>query len=245
MRGEVEEEDGRPLVDVKIFYKQSEATMGHNVTTTGLFYKEHNADAGFDLCVEREVRIQSKKTKLVELAFGLVIPKGYYGQIKCKSGLALNHKVYAFEGVVDSGYRGWIKVLLRNDNWCEAHFERGTKIAQMLILPSPAVRITPVVYEESMATKRGVGGFGSTGFFTALGAPVGAGGSGDTCWAKVKGEEVVMFGKPIEPDHSLHWLEGMSAQYSRKLKCMVARNGLPFVPCSSPSAKVIKTADAE
>jgi len=206
--------------------------LGHNVSQPGLFVKAHPDDAGFDMVLERTIILTPRKKRLVELAFGLVIPSGYYGQIKCKSGLALKKGLLVFEGVIDSGYRGWIKICIRNENFCDITLERGTKIAQMLILPVPNVRISPVMIKNVEKTERGDGGFGSTGFIVPVGAPVGAGGSGDCCFVKdyKDGEESLS----VTPDTSLTWVDGMTAQYSWQLRCMVGRNGLPFVESSGP-----------
>ena len=121
--------------------------------------------AGADLyaCLEETVTIDPGKTAFIPTGIALEVPKGYAGLIyarsglACKRGLAPANKV----GVVDSDYRGEILVALHNHGEASQTVESGERIAQLVITPvlMPAYEWT----SELEDTKRGTGGFGSTG----------------------------------------------------------------------------------
>lgn len=121
--------------------------------------------AGADLyaCLEETVTIDPGKTAFIPTGIALEVPKGYAGLIyarsglACKRGLAPANKV----GVVDSDYRGEILVALHNHGEASQIVESGERIAQLVITPvlMPAYEWT----SELEDTKRGTGGFGSTG----------------------------------------------------------------------------------
>ncbi len=121
--------------------------------------------AGADLyaCLEKTVTIEAGETYFIPTGIALEVPKGCAGLVyarsglACKRGLAPANKV----GVVDSDYRGEVKVALHNHSLTPQTVEPGERVAQFIITPV----LTPV-YEESEAlsdTSRGTGGFGSTG----------------------------------------------------------------------------------
>ena len=91
----------------------------------------------------------------------MAIPSGYVGLIWDKSGIAANHGLKTMAGVIDSGYRGEIKILIHNLSSRPYTVQSGTKIAQMLI--QPVVQNEIIEVKELDDTSRGVGGFGSTG----------------------------------------------------------------------------------
>ena len=116
--------------------------------------------AAFDLYALEDVQAATRAVVRTGLAFE--IPKGYAMFIKPRSGLAFNQGVEAFQGTIDSDYRGEVKVLLTNGN--SEHYIRvvkGDRIAQAIVLPLP--RITFQEVTELSDTFRGAGGFGSTG----------------------------------------------------------------------------------
>ena len=90
----------------------------------------------------------------------MLIPKGYVGMIKSKSGLNVNHGLRC-EGVVDAGYTGSIKVKMYNDSNAPYIFTEGDKVTQIVILPIPETELVQVDSLEE--TERGDNGFGSTG----------------------------------------------------------------------------------
>lgn len=107
------------------------------------------------------VRIRPGKRLLVPTGISMAIPEGYYGQIAPRSGLAVRCGIEVLAGIIDSDYRGEIRVLLKNGDLGEFEFDHGDRIAQMLILP--VSNWNPKEVENLPDTTRGEGGFGSTG----------------------------------------------------------------------------------
>ena len=100
---------------------------------------------------------------LVPTGLAVEIPAGWEGQVRPRSGLAVRHGLGLVNspGTVDSDYRGEIKVILINLGREPLRLERGERIAQLVLAPSP--RVTLVEVESLAPTNRGGGGFGSTG----------------------------------------------------------------------------------
>jgi dUTP pyrophosphatase len=121
--------------------------------------------AGFDLPagVAEAVTLAPGEIRLVPCGFSMAIPHGYEAQIRPRSGLASRHGVTVINspGTIDSDYRGEVHVPLINLGRQPFVIERGMRIAQMLIVPVPAVTIVEV--DELDTTERGAGGFGHTG----------------------------------------------------------------------------------
>ncbi|KKT81493.1 MAG: Deoxyuridine 5'-triphosphate nucleotidohydrolase [Candidatus Azambacteria bacterium GW2011_GWA1_44_9] len=118
-------------------------------------------DAGMDLFASEEIIVPVGGTAIVSTGIAMEIPEGYAGLIWDKSGLAVNHGLKTFGGVIDAGYRGEVKVGIRNFNSREYVIKAGNKVAQMLIQKIESPRI--VVVDELSDTSRGDGGFGSSG----------------------------------------------------------------------------------
>jgi len=118
-------------------------------------------DAGMDFFSNEETLILPSQRKLISTGIAMAIPFGYVGLIWDKSGIAAKHGIKVLAGVIDSSYRGEIKILLHNLSAEEFKIGKGTKIAQMLIQPAEQKQIIEV--KELDDTKRGTGGFGSTG----------------------------------------------------------------------------------
>lgn len=121
----------------------------------------HPHDAGMDLYSCETLTIGSGERKLIPTGIAMAIPSGYVGLIWDKSGIATNHGLKTMAGVIDSGYRGEIKILVHNLSSESYTVQAGEKIAQMLIQPVEQKKIIEV--EELDETSRGAGGFGSTG----------------------------------------------------------------------------------
>jgi dUTP pyrophosphatase len=119
------------------------------------------ASAGADLYTCEDVTITPLTRKLVATGVIVEIPEGYYGRIAPRSGLAFNFGIDVLAGVIDSDYRGEIKVLLFNSGDRVFTAPAGHRIAQLII--EQHFRQTFEVVEEIQATERGAGGFGSTG----------------------------------------------------------------------------------
>jgi dUTP pyrophosphatase len=123
--------------------------------------REH--DAGLDLYAAEAVTIEPGARALIPTGIALAIPEGYAGFVLPRSGLALRHGLTALNtpGLVDSGYRGEIKVLLINHDRAAATIARGDRIAQLVIQRVEHADLVEV--DELPASERGAGGFGSSG----------------------------------------------------------------------------------
>ena len=130
-------------------------------------YESENA-AGMDLraFLSYYIRLEPGDRILVPTGLFIEIPKGYEGQIRPRSGLAYKEGVTVLNspGTIDSDYRGEIKVLLINHNNAPVNINHGDRIAQLIIAPVEQACIEVVEHIEDLEdTKRGTGGFGSTG----------------------------------------------------------------------------------
>ena len=121
----------------------------------------HDGDAGADLIASEKTVIRARGRSLVGTGIRLEIPEGYVGLIWPRSGLAIKKGIDCGAGVIDSCYRGEIKVLLFNHSDTEFQIEPGDRIAQILIQKVERVQFIPV--NELSETTRSKGGFGSTG----------------------------------------------------------------------------------
>ena len=124
-------------------------------------------DAGCDLVARESATIEPQGGRaLVPTGIAIALPEGYAGFIQPRSGLALKHGVTCLNtpGLIDSGYRGEIKVLLVNTDPHEPFsVERGDRIAQLVIQEVAHARFVVVPSEQLAPTTRGGDGFGSTG----------------------------------------------------------------------------------
>ena len=118
-------------------------------------------DAGMDFYSAENYVLRPNERKTVKTGIAMAIPVGYVGLIWDKSGLASKKGIKTMAGVVDSGYRGEIQIVLHNLGNEDFVVEKDMKIAQMLIQPIHKPRLEEVA--ELDETKRGDGGFGSTG----------------------------------------------------------------------------------
>ena len=122
--------------------------------------------AGYDLYAvldEEKLTIWPHETVMIDTGWAMEIPEGYFGAIFARSGLASKQGLRPANcvGVIDSDYRGPVKVALHNDSDEHQIIYQGTRIAQLVIIPYNKVDFTEV--EELDETDRGSGGFGSTG----------------------------------------------------------------------------------
>ena len=117
--------------------------------------------AGFDLHSIEDTVVPARGKALVGTGLAFCIPEGNYGRIAPRSGLAVKNSIDVGAGVIDSDYRGEVKVLLFNFSDTEFKINEGDRIAQMIITKYTPTIMTEV--KELDATVRGDGGFGSTG----------------------------------------------------------------------------------
>ena len=123
----------------------------------------HKGDAGVDLYSTEDCVLKPMERKLIPTGLKLEIPLGYEGQVRPKSGLAINHGISHANavGTIDSSYRGEIKVPVINLSTETYRIEKGKKIGQLIF-----AKVEEAVFEEVEAlteTTRSDNGFGSTG----------------------------------------------------------------------------------
>ena len=121
--------------------------------------------AGYDLyaCIEEAIEIQPQKMAKIGTGIAITPPEGYFGAIFARSGLATKRGLRPTNcvGVCDEDYTGEYIVGLYNDSNLVQTIEPGERIAQLIFLPYISVNMIEV--DELKETKRGDGGFGSTG----------------------------------------------------------------------------------
>lgn len=120
-------------------------------------------DAGLDLAACEPVSLSPGERVVVSTGLAVAIPDGYAGFVQPRSGLAARHGVTIVNapGLIDSGYRGEIQVVLLNtDREQTFTAEAGERIAQLVVLAVPEVTLREV--EELPASERGARGFGSS-----------------------------------------------------------------------------------
>lgn len=121
-------------------------------------------DAGLDLLAAEAVVLKPGERAAVPTGLAVEIPQGYAGFVHARSGRALREGLALVNapGLIDSGYRGEIKVILVNlDPDAPVHVERGDKVAQLVV--QPVVRAELLEADDLEASERGAGSFGSTG----------------------------------------------------------------------------------
>lgn len=126
--------------------------------------RAHEGDAGLDLYASEAAHIGPGERWSVGTGVAVEIPAGHAGLVLPRSGLARKHGIALVNspGLIDSGYRGELRVLLLNTDPAETfRVERGDRIAQLVI--SPIVPAEPVEAEALTESARGDGGFGSSG----------------------------------------------------------------------------------
>ena len=146
--------------------------------------RANDSDAGYDLHATCDMIIGPMEKAIVPTGISIEIPKGYYGRIAPRSGLAVKSNIDVLAGVIDSGYRGEIGVVLINLNLPEILFSsnkktsayesafgsknkfsisRGDRIAQLIIEKCHDIQW---IEEELSDSERGNGGYGSSGVNT-------------------------------------------------------------------------------
>jgi dUTP pyrophosphatase len=123
----------------------------------------HPGDAGLDLSSVERVELEPGERASVGTGLAVAIPVGFGGLVVPRSGHAARHGVGVVNGpgLIDSGYRGEVRVLLINHGSEPVVFQAGDRIAQLVIVPVPEVEVIEV--DDLDDTSRGENGFGSTG----------------------------------------------------------------------------------
>ncbi|MGP0565867.1 dUTP diphosphatase [Nitrospina sp. 32_T5] len=121
----------------------------------------HPGDAGADLFAAADDVIPARSRKLIGTGIRIALPAGHAGLIWPRSGLAVKKGIDCGAGVIDSQYRGEVRVLLFNHSDEDVAVKKGDRIAQLLVQKVERVDFVPV--EELDETARGANGFGSSG----------------------------------------------------------------------------------
>lgn len=117
--------------------------------------------AGYDLYSISDINIKPWESLTVNTGIKMVIPKGYYGSIESRSGLAVKNGIEKGAGTIDSDYRGEIIIALRNFSDNMVRINSGDRVAQIIFKKYETFNVVQV--DEIEYTERGDGGFGSTG----------------------------------------------------------------------------------
>ena len=144
---------GKPLMSYKLSVKKLS-------TDAILPRKANETDAGWDLFSSVDFIVPPNSRLLVKTDISIASPSGAVGLIWPRSGLAVKKGISVMAGVIDSGYRGEVKVCLYNTSGIHQEFRKHDKIAQILI--QPLVPCVMVEVEQLDDTDRGDKGFGSS-----------------------------------------------------------------------------------
>lgn len=123
--------------------------------------RAHDSDAGLDISSVEDVIIPAGEQRMVATGISIRVPQDCYVRVAPRSGLAAKHMINIHAGVVDSGYRGEIKVIMMNHGAADFAVAKGDRVAQLIF-----ERIYVADFEltdDLDASDRGAGGFGSTG----------------------------------------------------------------------------------
>jgi dUTP pyrophosphatase len=121
-------------------------------------------DAGLDLLAAEDTSLEPGERAAIPTGIAVAIPEGHAGFVHARSGRALKEGLALVNapGLIDSGYRGEIKVIVVNlDPRSPIDIRRGDKIAQLVV--QPVATVDPAIVDELPPSDRGEGGFGSTG----------------------------------------------------------------------------------
>jgi dUTP pyrophosphatase len=129
---------------------------------------KNDGDAGMDIRSNEDIRIRAFNWVTIGTGLFIIIPYGYEGQVRSRSGLAAKSglQVLNTPGTIDSGYRDELKVILINHNHMSYDVKKGDRIAQLVIKPiieSEMISIDKATHINESETENRGGGLGSTG----------------------------------------------------------------------------------
>ena len=142
------------MIEVQVVRLREEATLPG---------RAYVGDAGLDLATCEPLELAPGERAVVPTGLAVAIPEGFAGFVQPRSGLAARHGIAVVNspGLIDSGYRGELRVVLLNTDRERAFVaEQGERIAQLVVLPVPELELVEV--DELPGTERGVRGFGSS-----------------------------------------------------------------------------------
>lgn len=174
LSGNTDHTGGEVKFDIKSFLDNAKILIKFkNITNNPDPEYSHEGDSGFDLrahiplednITKRTIIIPPMGRKLIPTGLFFELPESYELQIRSRSGLAVKHGIGVLTGTVDNAYRGEVHVLLINLGEKEFRIENGDRIAQGVIVPRLSTEFGKLIkVDEITETKRGSGGFGSTG----------------------------------------------------------------------------------
>ena len=124
--------------------------------------KAHAGDLGYDLYAQAPMIIYPGEVGLVSTGISVQFPEGYGALLRDRSSVATKQYLFVVAGVIDNGYTGEIKIALYNGGRDVAGIVEGSKIAQMILIPTVNFDVEEVT-ETTSVDGRGSNGFGSTG----------------------------------------------------------------------------------
>lgn len=124
--------------------------------------RAHDTDAGWDLRATTDTHLPVEGSAVVGTGVKVNIPHGHVGLVFARSSMGFKYNVTLANsvGVIDAGFTGEIKVKLANHGHQAIAFDRGDRVAQLVIVPLSRVNMVP---GDMPTTERGTGGFGSSG----------------------------------------------------------------------------------
>jgi dUTP pyrophosphatase len=122
--------------------------------------KAHDSDAGYDLFAPEDVTLKPGELKQVPIGIAIQLPEGYWAALRDKGSRALQG-LHVLAGIIDQDYRGEVIAVIQNLGHKAITIKTGEKVCQMILHPVYPALIFEV--DELSKTKRGKGGFGSTG----------------------------------------------------------------------------------
>lgn len=123
--------------------------------------RQHEDDAGFDLAVSRYVQVFPGQIARLSTGIAVAIPKGFFGMIIGRSSTLFTRGLNINTGIIDSGYRGEVCIMVQNPTNNAISIASGDRLAQLLILPTQEWEFTFTA--DLPEGSRGKAGFGSTG----------------------------------------------------------------------------------
>ena len=145
-----------------VMLEENSLLMNNSVNKKNLT-KKYYSDAGFDVKSAEDCIIESLNKQIVRTGLSVAIPNGYTGLLRSRSGLASQYDLEVGAGVIDSSYRGQIKIVLRNFSNYPVRIKKGDKIAQLIVIPVKLGYFKEVQTLPESQDNRGANGFGSTG----------------------------------------------------------------------------------
>ena len=122
----------------------------------------YNDSAGYDLPSAETITVPKWSRRLVNTKLRFDIPKGFYGEIKARSGIAIKKGIVSFNGTIDSGYFGFVYIIVFNFSNDDYLIEKGDRIAQIIFKKCNSVSFNFCEKLTCIST-RGRSGFGSSG----------------------------------------------------------------------------------